>query len=104
LLPLPLTPRGAAINDCALMSTPLPQHVDPMRYADAGFALVGDVAFKRLPRLSGMIANRDGAALIDLLFGIDEQWLQQENKQNDSEKKLICLRCLQPLLLPVAIE
>ena len=75
-----------------------------MRYADAGFALVGDVAFKRMPRLSGMIANRDGAAVIDLRFGIDEQGLRHVYGRIDSEVELICQRCLQPLLLPVAIE
>lgn len=86
------------------MSTRLPHHIDPMRYADAGLALVGDVAFKQMPRLSAMIANRDGAAAVDLHFGVDEQGLRHIYGRINGEIELICQRCLQPLLLPVIIE
>lgn len=101
---LPLTLQEAAIYDCALMSTRLPHHIDPIRYADAGLTLAGEVAFKRMPRLTAMISNRDGAAAIDLHFGIDEQGLRHVAGRINSEVELVCQRCLQPLLLPVTIE
>ena len=58
----------------------------------------------RMSRLSAMISNRDGAAAIDLHFGIDEQGLRHVDGRINSELELVCQRCLQPLLLPVTID
>lgn len=86
------------------MSSHLPHHIDPIRYADAGQVLAGEVAFREMPRLSAVITNRDAAAHIDLRFGIDDQGIRGVHGSIGCEVELVCQRCLQPLKLRVNVD
>lgn len=86
------------------MSNQLPHHIDPVRLAESGSLLAGDVAFSHMARLSSVVGNRDGAAHVELRFGVDEQGIRCVHGNITGDVALVCQRCLEFLPLPVKIE
>lgn len=66
--------------------------------------LAGEVSFARMSRLSALVTNREGAAHVNLHFGVDEQGTRFISGHIDGYVELVCQRCLDPVLFPVEID
>ncbi len=98
-----------------LMLNQLPEFVDPMRLAETGQLLKGQVAVAKMPRLVTMLGLVDldaswrtevlpspalGEVDVDLVFGIDGQGVRHVLGSVRAELGAVCQRCLQPMVLP----
>jgi uncharacterized protein len=83
------------------MFTPLPEHADPWRLADAGKRFVGRLDLDQLPRLSEELPEARTAVEYELVFGRDEQNRAAVNGRVKATLFLQCQRCLGILEYPV---
>jgi uncharacterized protein len=77
----------------------LPNQIDPIQLADKGVTLKGRVNLAEMHRLSELICENNGVVTIDLRFGRDNQGLAYISGGIKTKFKVICQRCLQPMLL-----
>lgn len=82
----------------------VPDFINPLRAAEGGYDIAGQVSFTRMPRLSAMVENRDGAAEVDLHFAIDDQKIPTVTGRVRSDLALICQRCLKAMKVSIDIE
>jgi uncharacterized protein len=81
----------------------LPNQIDPIQLADKSVTLKGQLNLATMYRLSELICENDGVVTIDLRFGRDNQGLAYISGGIKTEFKVICQRCLQPMLLTMAL-
>jgi len=79
----------------------LPEHVDPYRFAEQSLQLRGLVKITDMPRLAGSLISADGAVMVDLQFGKDEQGLTYLKGKIDAKLALECQRCMQPFIYEI---
>jgi uncharacterized protein len=84
------------------MSDRLPERLDPIRLADQGAELAGQVAFSTMKRLAASLHSTEGAAQVQLTLGVDPQWrVRYLRGRIRAELDLVCQRCLNPMRLSV---
>ena len=97
------------------MLNQLPEFVDPIRLAEMGQVLKGQVALADMPRLAaalgipglpGQIAQplTQGEVDADLVFGVDGQGIRYVRGRLRAELNVMCQRCLQPMILPLQVN
>ncbi|MBI5611843.1 MAG: DUF177 domain-containing protein [Gammaproteobacteria bacterium] len=82
----------------------LPAIIDPLRLADEGARLCGELTLKGMPRLAGLCADVRGTASIDWQFERSAQGLRQMHGPVRATVRVICQRCLQPFTLALSAD
>jgi uncharacterized protein len=100
----PFDSTTGKLYDCALMSKHMPDFINPVRAAEGGHSVAGQLPFAKMMRLAEVVENREGSADVVLAFAIDEQGIAHVRGQVRGEVVLICQRCLEPMRLPIDIE
>lgn len=80
---------------------PIPNKVDPRRYADRALAFTGSWPLSELSRLGELIADTEGEIEISLSFLRDAQDLPVIQVQLSTEVGMTCQRCLEEVGLPL---
>ncbi len=92
------------LYDARLMLNSLPVIIDPIRLADEGARLVGDLSLKPMRRLAAVCLNADARISIDLQFGRSAQKWRQMHGTITAMLQVACQRCLQGLVLELKAE
>ena len=82
----------------------LPAVIDPLRLADEGARLCGELKLQGMPRLTGLCADAQGMASIDWQFERSAQGLRQMHGSVRATVRVICQRCLQPFALTLGTD
>lgn len=82
----------------------LPAVIAPLRLADEGVRLCGELKLQNMPRLARLCAVADGSVSIDLQFERSAQGLRQVYGPIRTTVQMICQRCLQPFMLTIAAD
>lgn len=72
----------------------LPVEVDPIRFAEQGRQIQGQIEFKQLKRLELLLETQTGHLDVDLKFGIDDRGTRWLNGRIEGILPLTCQRCL----------
>ncbi len=88
----------------ALMLDCLPQQIEPVGLADVGRSFRGEVAVRKLSRLSPLLASSDGKLKVQMDFRLDERRIRTLSGTIEGELSLVCQRCLKPLRFPVDLS
>lgn len=81
------------------MSPRLPERIDPVRLAERGARLSGELDLERMGRLAGLLVNRDGKVRVELNFDIGLQGRAEVAGVLAAQVRLVCQRCLEPVEL-----
>ena len=87
-----------------MLKGPIPPYVDPRKLADRDVVLEGDLQLQQLKRLTDALEDDQGLVHARFSFGRDEQRALVIRSELDVEVKMICQRCLGPVVLPVHSE
>jgi len=87
-----------------MLKGPIPPHVDPRKLADRAATLEGELQLSELKRLVDPLEDDEGVVRARLEFGRDEQRTVVIRSELDVEVKMICQRCLEPVVLPIHSE
>lgn len=85
------------------MSGRLPQYVQPARLAETGGVVRGSLRVAEMGRLAEILHDTEGAADVDLEFGIDEVGTRYLRGHLRTVLHLTCQRCLQTLVCPLDV-
>ena len=80
------------------MHLKLPKEIDPLRLAQNGLKLNGELSIKDMPRLSESLVNDEGSILVDLAFDMDEVNTPYMQGKIVAEVSMICERCMSPMI------
>src|SRR5229473_4632557 len=83
------------LYDARLMSNSLPAIIDPIRLADEGARLVGDLSAKPMRRLAAVCLDKDARISIDLQFDRSAQKWRRLHGTITAVLRVACQRCLQ---------
>jgi len=86
------------------MSRHVPDFINPVRAAEGGFSISGQLAFSRMKRLLEVVNNPDGVAELDLNFAVDGQGTPNVRGWMHTDVDLICQRCLEPMQVSVDVN
>ena len=86
------------------MSSRTPEFVDPWRLADQKRGLEGKIPLARMPRLEGLLVDRQGMVAFDLAFSRGEKRRPRISGTVQATLALECQRCLEPLRLTLDIH
>ncbi|MFQ5469390.1 MAG: YceD family protein [Gammaproteobacteria bacterium] len=75
----------------------LPNVVNPLRMAESGQILTGDISLTSMARLSQQLVDQVGTVSTRLEFGVDAQKICYLDGQFSSKLALICQRCMRPM-------
>ncbi len=75
--------------------TVLPRHIDPRKFAQQGININGDVDVAELVRVKSLLANSQGTAYAELMFGVDEQGIRNLTGSISATVDMVCQRCLE---------
>lgn len=87
-----------------MLKGPIPSHVEPRQLAERSVTLEGELPLERLERLSDSLEDDQGAVRTNLSFERDEQRTVVIRSRLDVDVKMICQRCLEPVVLPIHSE
>ncbi|WP_313054904.1 YceD family protein [Pseudomonas lopnurensis] len=87
-----------------MLKGPIPPHVDPRKLADRAATLEGELQLSQLERLADPLEDDQGVVCAHFAFGRDEQRAVVIHSRLDVEVKMICQRCLEPVVLPIHSE
>jgi len=79
----------------------LPRFIDPLHLAKQGCTLQGRVALSQMPRLHDKLCQVQGDVLIDWQFANDGQQRPTIVGSLQTQLKMLCQRCLQPMDWPI---
>lgn len=82
----------------------LPAFIDPLRLADEGARLVGNLSTRSMRRLAAVTSKQDAAATVDLQFDRSPQGLRQMQGKIIAKLYVTCQRCLQEMPLDLMAE
>ena len=87
-----------------MLNGPIPPHVDPRKLADREAALEGQLELASLQRLCDPLAETAGTVQAKFHFARDEQKTVVIRSELEVEVKMVCQRCLEPVVLPIHSE
>lgn len=87
-----------------MSNDPIPNQVDPRRFADRALTFTGVWPLAGFTRLGELITRTDGDVQISLSFLRDEQKLPVMRMTLSAQVGMICQRCLDEAVLPVGGE
>jgi uncharacterized protein len=79
-----------------MINKPLPEYIDPFRYAGLNLRLEGVVKLAEMKRLGESITSIEGSVATSLQFGVDEQGIVFLKGNLEVSLVLQCQRCLEP--------
>jgi len=74
---------------------PLPQKVDPFRFAENEISLKGIIPIKDMTRLCPSLGSDEGQAKVNVAFGVDEQGTRFMRGDYSAHLVLQCQRCME---------
>lgn len=83
---------------------PIPNQVDPRRFADRALTFTGAWPLDSFERLTGLVSDTAGEVQVSLAFYRDEQELPVMRMRLDAEVGMQCQRCLDQARLSLAGE
>jgi uncharacterized protein len=86
------------------MSSRLPEYIDPWHFGEVGKELSGFVELSKLPRLSGVLVDREGKAEFVFRFRKGEKQRIHITGYVCASLGLECQRCLEPVCIQIATE
>lgn len=81
----------------------LPETIEPVGLADVGRSFRGEIAVSACERLRPLLTDSDGMLQVSLSFHLDERRLRVLQGSIAGEIRLVCQRCLQPLVFPLQV-
>lgn len=87
-----------------MSNDPIPNQVDPRRFADRGLTFNGDWPLSDFARLGELTTRADGEVQVSLSFLRDEQKLPVMQMTLSAQVGMICQRCLDEAVLPIGGE
>lgn len=82
----------------------LPAAIEPFKWADRAAHVEADVPLATFLRLSEGLVRREGVVKVRCRFERDAQHVAWLRGELEAELTLTCQRCLEPLVLPVAVS
>ncbi|OGT36992.1 MAG: hypothetical protein A3F12_00940 [Gammaproteobacteria bacterium RIFCSPHIGHO2_12_FULL_38_14] len=79
----------------------IPEHVDPIRYAEQDLSIQGLVKIAELHRLSALILPSTDDIHVHLQFGVDEQGVIFLKGRLTVKLTLQCQRCMEPFIYEI---
>jgi len=88
------------------MSGPLPSQIDPIRLADEGTRLHGNLSGSEMSRLQGLVlsGSRPEPVTVDLQFERVGQGTRQVRGAIRTQVEMACGRCLKPLKVEIVAQ
>ncbi|NLD14531.1 MAG: metal-binding protein [Gammaproteobacteria bacterium] len=84
-----------------MSNAPIPNQVDPRRFADRALSFQGQFPQSCFARLAELVTRTDGEVKVSLSFLRDEQKLVVVRMSMSTQVVMTCQRCLEDALLPV---
>ena len=82
---------------CAFMLTRLPELIDPLLLVEKREGFEGSIAIAKMKRLSSMLVDTSGSAVLQIQFGRDSAGLAIATGSVSAMVRLQCQRCLEPV-------
>ncbi len=79
----------------------LPVHIDPIRFAETGRVLEGEIPLVGMKRLTDLLLDDGGDVSVKLEFSVDNEGLHVLHGRITSSLELICQRCLDGMVLEI---
>ena len=86
------------------MPATLPEVIEPMRLADKGARLQGDLQLSKMTRLAPLLQEQAGTVSVDISFSKNDEGIQCINGNVKAQLKVLCQRCLEPMEIPVCVD
>lgn len=81
----------------------LPKQIDPIQLSENRSILQGEISFLEMTRLSELLVEKSGFALVDLEFGQDELGYAFSRGSIKAKINVICQRCNNPMWLSLDV-
>ena len=88
---------GSAYHCAPMLTSRLPNKVEPYRLAARAESLLGLMALEQFERLAAQVGEQAGDCQVWLDFGIDAQGRREIRGRLEAELQLPCRRCLEPM-------
>lgn len=86
------------------MRQKLPVEIDPLRLAQNGLKLSGELLIKDMPRLGESLVSDEGGVNVDLLFDMDEINTPFMKGSLLAEVSMRCERCMSPMVVSLSVN
>jgi uncharacterized protein len=86
------------------MRQKLPVEIDPLRLAQNGLKLNGELLLKDMPRLCESLVNEQGSVKVDLAFDLDEINTPFMKGGLLTDVSMRCERCMSPMVVPLSVN
>lgn len=87
-----------------MSETVLPRQIDPIQFTEKKIDLEGAFKVGEMERLSEIVCDKDGVVSFNLSFGKDAEGIRLIQGNVRSAIKVICQRCLEPLVLDLDLK
>lgn len=87
-----------------MSSDPFPEHLDALRLFARNGSITATLPLSRLQRFSEQLLDSDGDVAVSLDFGRDEQQRPLLSGSLETEVRVSCQRCMEPLVLEMQCE
>jgi uncharacterized protein len=86
------------------MHPKLPKEIEPLRLAQNGLKLSGELSVKELPRLCESLTDNKGNISVDLAFEQDEIGTPYMAGKLTADVSMMCERCLSPMTVNLSVD
>ena len=86
------------------MRPKLPKEIEPLRLAQNGLKLSGELFVKDMPRLCESLTDNEGQIRVDLAFDMDEIGTPYMAGRLTADVSMMCERCLSPMTVNLSVD
>ena len=86
------------------MHQKLPNEIDPIRLAQNGLKLNGELSIKDMPRLCESLVTNEGSVDVDLAFDVDEINTPYMQGKLTTNVSMQCERCMSPMIVSLSVD
>ena len=86
------------------MHQKLPKEIDPLRLAQNGLKLAGQLAVSDMPRLVQSLQNNEGIVDVDIAFDVDEINTPYMRGKFTTTVSMICERCMKAMKVSLNVN
>lgn len=86
------------------MRSKLPKEIDPLRLAQNGLKLDGQLLLNTMPRLAASLNSDEGVVEAQLAFDVDEIGTPYMKGELTTEVSMICERCMSPMTVTLSVN